>query len=200
MLSHIYILNVLLSFRNVLHLSENDLLYKMDLDNTGLINKKWYVLYTRSRFEKKVLKEMEQLGVECYLPLHRKLKQWSDRKKWVEEPLFRSYIFIKIHKDEYYKVLEVNGVINFISFEGRAAIVRDDQIEILKRILFSDTEFIVSNDEINPGTEIEIIYGSLKGLKGQLIKYKSKKKVIVKIESINHSLLLNIGRQFIKKI
>ena len=80
-------------------------------------NKKWYAIYVKSTNEKKVFKTLDDIGIESFLPLITKMKQWSDRRKKVEEPLFRSYLFVNITLSDYYKVLNVNGVVKFISFE-----------------------------------------------------------------------------------
>ena len=71
------------------------------------MDKSWYALYVKSRAEKKVAADLSANSIEYYLPLQKVLKQWSDRKKWVEEPLFRSYVFVRIISDDYYKVLQL---------------------------------------------------------------------------------------------
>ena len=90
--------------------------------------KKWHVVYVRSRSEKKAAKELEDLHVETFLPLQRKLSQWKDRKKWVETPLLPGYCFVKITNAEYYKVLQIVYIVKYITFEGKAATIPDDQI------------------------------------------------------------------------
>ncbi|HDO06779.1 MAG TPA: hypothetical protein ENG85_03760, partial [Bacteroidetes bacterium] len=79
------------------------------MDREKKAEKVWYALYVRSRTEKKVAVELEGADIDFYLPLEKRLRQWSDRKKWVEEPLFRSYIFVHITQKEYYKVLQTRG-------------------------------------------------------------------------------------------
>ena len=171
----------------------------MSQDVNCLSKKKWYAIYTRSRFEKKVYQDLQKINIECFLPIQKVLKQWSDRKKWIEEPLFRSYIFVRVSENEYYEVLKVNGVQWFVTSEGHAIPVREKQIEILKKILSTEIEFEVTHDDLEPGADIEIISGSLKGLTGRLIRYKGKQKVVINIETINHSIILNVGREYIKK-
>ena len=170
------------------------------IDSGGEINKKWFVIYTRSRFEKKIYQELLKINIESYLPLQKKLKQWSDRKKWVEEPLFRSYIFVKIDKTEYYNILKINGVIRYVSFEGQAVPIRESQIEILKKIISTGVDIEVVEEHIQPGQAVEVIAGSLIGVKGHLVKYKGKQKVILNLETIGHSIVLDINREYIKKL
>ena len=163
------------------------------------IFRQWYAVYTRSRFEKKVFSELQKKDIECYLPLQKRLKQWSDRKKWVEEPLFRSYVFVKIAESEYFEVLKIDGVIRYVTFERKAVPIRESQITILKQILSTGIDLEVVEEHLQPGQAVEVIAGSLKGLKGYLVKYKGKQKVIVDIETIRHSIVLDINREFIKK-
>jgi len=86
-------------------------------------NKIWYAVYTRSRTEKQTQELLLRSGIEVYLPLVKNLKQWSDRKKWVEEPLFRSYLFVHISPAEYYDVLNIPGAVRYITFEGKAVAI-----------------------------------------------------------------------------
>jgi len=141
-----------------------------------------------------------KIDIESYLPLQKKLKQWSDREKWVEEPLFRSYIFVKIDKTEYYNVLKINGVIKYIAFEGKAVPIKQSQIDILKKIILTGIDLEVVEEHIHAGQAVEVISGSLKGVKGYLVKYKGKQKVIINLETIGHSIVLDINKEFIKKL
>ena len=79
-----------------------------------LLERKWHVIYTKSKWEKKTADVLMQHGVESWCPVQKKERQWSDRKKIIEEPLFRSYVFVKISQTERVKVLETNGVVNFL--------------------------------------------------------------------------------------
>ena len=94
--------------------------------------KKWYALYTKSRTEKKVYQLLTEKGIDTYLPLIKTLKQWSDRKKWVEEPLFRSYIFIKITEKERLNAIRTDGVVRMITFQGKPVSIPNKQIEAVR--------------------------------------------------------------------
>ena len=76
--------------------------------------KYWYVVYTKPRWEKKVYSLLEEEGIEAYCPLNKVHKQWSDRMKWVEEPLFKSYVFVRLAEEEMSQVRMVSGVINYV--------------------------------------------------------------------------------------
>jgi transcriptional antiterminator RfaH len=158
----------------------------------------WYAIYTKSRYEKKVYTHLLEKSIQAYLPLQKQLKQWSDRKKWIEEPLIRSYVFVRITEKEYFNVLNTPGVVCYITFSGKAAPIRDIQIETLKCLLNTDIELEAINETLSPGEPVEIIAGRLMGLTGELIKYKGKKKVVIRIEQLSYSLLLTVPTGFIR--
>jgi transcription antitermination factor NusG len=163
--------------------------------------KHWYAVYTRSRAEKKVLIEMEYSGIEAYLPLHRKIRQWSDRKKWVEMPLIPGYLFVNIGLKEYDKVLKTMGVVTFVRFEGKAAIIPSSQIEFIRKML-EDASLCVEVIHQIPekGDKVMVTAGPLIGLKGTIISVKGKKRVAVEIEQLNLSLTIEIQLSLIEII
>lgn len=157
------------------------------MENTkSLIEKKWHVLYTRSRAEKKVVEELTRDNIECFVPLQKKLRQWKDRKKWVEMPLIPGYCFVYINRKEYEMVLQSNLIVGYVRFEGKAAIIPDEQIYALKQMLSQfDVEVNVSNENFAKGKKIEIVSGPLIGLRGELIGSRGKNRFIVRIVQIN---------------
>lgn len=162
--------------------------------------KSWYAIYTKSRNEKKVYARLKEVGVETFLPMQKILKQWSDRKKWVEEPLFRSYLFVHITPDEYYKVLGILGVVKYITFEGIAVPVPDQQILAIKQFLNNEEDSLVSIESFQIGDKVEIFRGALKGLLGNLVDLQGKQKVRIEVESIGQSIVLTIPRSYLKII
>jgi len=164
-------------------------------------NKHWYAVYTHSRAEKKVLTEIEFQGIEAYLPLQRKLRQWSDRKKWVEMPLIPGYLFVLIDRKEYDNVLKTPGVVAYVRFEGKAAIIPDNQIELIQRMLSETSlQVEVSHEVFEKGDPIMVASGPLIGIKGTLISFKGKKKVAVQLDQLNLSLVVEIQLSEIEKI
>ena len=95
----------------------------------------WHALYVKSRSEKKVLKQLEEMDVEAFLPLVTRIRQWSDRKKKVEEPLFKSYVFVRSSEKQYIPILNVYGVVKFVTFNRKAVIVPENQIIAIKRYI-----------------------------------------------------------------
>ncbi len=162
--------------------------------------KSWYAIYSKSRSEKRVFEELKSAGIESYLPLIKVLKQWSDRKKWVELPLFRSYLFVNIEKKDYYKVLNIQGVVRYITFEGRAVAIPPGQILAIKQYINSEDELFEYSGEFSVGDQVEIYRGQLKGLSGHLIDIHGKQKVKIEIEGIGHSIALTIPKSYLKLI
>jgi len=160
----------------------------------------WLAAYTKSRNEKRVYDRLISEGYEAYLPLQKRLKQWSDRKKWVEEPLLRSYIFVRITEKDYYNVLNIQGLLRFVTFEGKAAPIPAKQIDVLKMLLGQQVEIEVLEQQLEPGDMVEVRIGSMTGLKGELITCKGKEKLIIRIDHISHALLVTLPKGHVAKV
>jgi transcription antitermination factor NusG len=159
----------------------------------------WFAIYTRPRHEKKVHDQIAEKGIETYLPLRKIRKQWSDRKKWTEEPLFRSYVFFHADAEERYRAVQSYGAVRVVSFQGKPAIVRDEEIERIKRILaeFPDAE---SGPKLGPGDRVEIMSGPLAGMQGILQDVQGEKRLLVAIESIRQGIRFNVDARNVKKL
>ncbi len=154
--------------------------------------KSWFAIYTKSRNEKKVHSELLRQGIESYLPLMKTLKQWSDRKKWVEEPLFRSYVFVHIGEPEYFNVLNTPGVVRFITFENHAVPVPQRQIDAIRYFIDSDEEQVAPGTIFVPGQRVEIIRGPLRGIAGQMTEVKGKHKVRIDIDALGQAIHITV--------
>lgn len=156
------------------------------------IVKKWYALYTKPRWEKKVSKLLDLNGVECWCPLKKTEKQWSDRKKIVEEPLFSSYVFVNIDIDsERTKVLMTEGILNFVYYVGKPAVIRNEEIEIIKKYL-AEKDTIISVQSIgslDENTRIKVNHGIFMDNTGTVVK-AGNKRVFVKLESLDQVLVV----------
>lgn len=162
------------------------------------IHKSWFAVYVKSRSEKKAAAAFQQLDIDYYLPLINELRQWSDRKKWVEAPLFRSYIFVHIEPKDYYKVLQVSSVSRYITFEGKAVRIPSQQIEAIKYYLSEKDPEINEGLTWEKGVKVEIVSGSLAGLTGELVKIKGKNKISVEIEAVGKSILIETKKSKLK--
>lgn len=161
--------------------------------------KKWFAVYTKARAEKLTYSRLVEQGIISYLPIIKTLRQWSDRKKWVEKPLLSSYVFVNIDISEYQMVLNTDGVVKYITFEGKAVPIPEYQIENLRIIENSDTEVEYSELEFIEGERVEVNLGPLNGLRGELIKVGRKKRLLVRIDQIHQNLLVNIPASYLTK-
>ena len=164
----------------------------------------WYALYVRSRAEKKVYAQLTELGYEAYLPLVVKMKKWSDRMKQVEEPLFKSYLFVRADIRKYYDDLNITGVTRFVSFEKRAVEVPQNQINAIKKYCndYTDGDDKVQEQEmeLHEGQLVRITGGAMAGLMGRLAPIDNKKRLIVYIESVGRYLPINIPRTKVEPV
>jgi transcription antitermination factor NusG len=155
--------------------------------------KQWYALYTRPRWEKKVFGLLSGYGMEAYCPLNRVRKKWSDRMKWVEEPLFKSYVFVSIAEAEQTKVRMTNGVVNFVYWLGKPAIIRDNEIEVIRKFLNEYDEVEAIPLELKADAKVKIRKGVFMDQEATVVKVVNNKVQVI-IESIGFSLVATINR------
>ena len=163
--------------------------------------KKWYALYTKPRWEKKVNLVLNNKGIECWCPLRKTEKQWSDRKKIIEEPLFTSYVFVYIEEADRTKVLMTDGILNFVYYVGKPAVIRNEEIDLIKKYL-SETEAKVtvqSLSSLDENTRIKVNHGVFMDTTGTVIK-GGKKKVYVKLESLDQVMIVEFPIEYLSPI
>jgi len=160
----------------------------------------WYACYTKSRAEKAVYQRLMQSEVECYLPLRRTRRKWSDRMKWVDEPLFKSYIFVRIIPSEYADVVKIEGIYKFVTFESKAVPIPESQINAIRLLLGQDAILEVTTERIPQGQAIEVQAGPLIGLQGELVQYRGNRKVLVRIGEIGQGLLVTIDPGLLMRV
>ena len=152
----------------------------------------WFALYTKAMTEKKVRRELQQRGIEVYIPMRKELRQWSDRKKWVETPIINSYLFVHIQIDDYRRVFESKGVISYVANKGKAVVIPDHEIEAMKRTVGSNLTFNLETDAIRIGKNITIASGPLKGISGEIVEIQGAKKLYLRISHIGYTLVVNL--------
>ncbi len=162
---------------------------------SNLIKKtfRWHAVYCKPNHEKRVYEKLREANIEAYLPLHTTIRQWSDRKKKVSKPLFSCYVFVKVGVHDYYNVLNITGVFSYVCFEGKAAPIPEKQINLLKCLLESEFNVEDISEHIPKGAIVRITGGPLKGLEGELVNHLGKNRVVVRIEEINKTLMVNIS-------
>lgn len=157
---------------------------------------RWYAVYVKSRYEKKTSKLLEDMHIETYLPLVSKLKQWSDRRKMIEEPLFKSYIFVRTDLKNYFDILNTSGVVKFICFEGKPVPVPENQLLAVRAYVGEccNDDDLRQCQEMYEGQMVEIVTGPMRGLTGRLVSLRGRQRLVVNIEVVGQSLPVNISR------
>lgn len=142
------------------------------------------------------------MGVEAYLPLITRMKKWSDRMKKVEEPLFKSYLFVRVEEKHHFDILSIPGVTKFVSFERKAVVVPENQINAIKKYCgdYNEKEEDVKTTELHEGQLVRIIAGEMTGLVGRLAFINNKKRLVVYIEAVGHYLPINVARTRVEPV
>ena len=140
---------------------------------------KWFVIYTKSRWEKKVAEGLEELGIEVYCPTFTETRQWSDRKKKVDVPLFKSYVFVHIPQNRRNEVFQVTGVVQYLFWLGTPAVVRDEEIEIIRNWLNRDNVEEIKVDHLSAGDKLVIANGNFKGREAIISKVGKKRMRLI---------------------
>lgn len=157
------------------------------------MSQKWYAVYTRPRWEKKVHSLLEQKGVESYCPINKVRKKWSDRIKLVEEPLFKSYVFVKIEEAERTPVRMTDGVVNFVYWNGKPAVIKEKEIQTIKKFLDEHENVELIKLEVKPNEKVRITSGPLMDKEGKVLEVKNK-VARVQIESLGYILVASIEK------
>ena len=167
----------------------------------GIVKPEWFALYTRSRFEKKMLSELTDRSVEVFLPMREILSRWKDRKKRIWIPLFPGYIFIN-HIDtpeNRFRILNIPGAVRFVSLEGHAQPIPEDQIQYVRRFLESSIS-IDPYPYMQVGTRVEVIAGPLKGIQGILVEKRGRFRFVIQVDLIRQAVSVEIDASDVRSI
>ncbi len=154
---------------------------------------KWYAVYTRPRWEKKVNNLLINKGVESYCPLNKIRRRWSDRIKLVKEPLFKSYVFVKISEDDRTAVRMTDGVINFVYWDGKPAIIKEKEIQTIRRFLDEYENVELIKMDLKPDQRVRVAAGPLMDHEGKIIEIKNKVAKVA-IDSLGYLLIADIDK------
>ena len=151
----------------------------------------WYVVYTKPKWEKKVAEQLKNKGITCYCPLITQVRQWSDRKKKVEVPLFNSYVFVQLPEKERNMVFQSVGVVRYLFWLGKPAIVRDEEIETIKKWLDPAQANDVSLLSFQAGDALQLESGPFSNQKAVVQEVTNTHYVLV-LESLGCVLKMKI--------
>lgn len=158
----------------------------------------WYALYTRPRHEKKVHDQLREKSIESFLPLQKEKRNWKDRRKVVEMPLFNGYVFINIHLKNRFDALQTHGVVRLVAFGGEPACIPDWQIEQLQRVL-AGSDSLQPEEYLKVGDYVEITDGPLKGIRGYFRENRGESRVAILIDGIYQSTSFIVDRDLLQK-
>lgn len=161
----------------------------------------WHVIYTKSRHEKLLAEQLKQSGFEIYLPLVKKVTHWSDRKKTIEEPLFKSYLFIKNQSDKN-QFKEFKSFVGFVKYNNKPAIVWQHEIDTLVSIIQHgyDINEVNSDNDFELGAKVMVLQGPLKGMIGDMVSYENNEGFNIGFENFGNSLIVKLPSKILKKI
>ncbi|WP_423147192.1 UpxY family transcription antiterminator [Rubrolithibacter danxiaensis] len=157
----------------------------------------WYTAYTYPNLEKKVYGQLLKQQVKAYLPMQRVIREWSDRRKELEIPLFPNYVFINISEKDRCSLFHITGLLRFVSFNGRPALISDEEISNIQKAENA-------NPEIEPhliqGEDVLIVKGPFTGLKGKFYTKRGKSRFGIRLNALHQSLSLEIAISDIRRI
>jgi transcription termination/antitermination protein NusG len=161
--------------------------------------KRWYVVYTHAKWEKKVASILSRKEIENYCPLNRVQKQWSDRKKIVYEPLFTCYVFVRISKKESVHVLQTEGVLNYVNWQGKPAVIRDSEIELIKKFLLEHPNVRLEKIEVYVNDTVHIKCGLFMEQEARVIEVLDK-TLRVSLPSLGYMMLAEIPKSYVEVV
>lgn len=153
--------------------------------------KKWYIAYTFPKAERKVYKKLEIMGIKSFLPLHMVVRQWSDRKKMLEVPLFPNYLFVHTSGNERFEALQIKEIVKYVSFDGKPVTVPEALITSLDKMIKGNVE--VSSEEYCVGTPVKVTDGPFCGAEGVLIRKNSKTRLVIQIKALGRCVSVDIS-------
>lgn len=156
----------------------------------------WFVLYTKSRNEKLVAEKLRKNNIDVYCPLIKTKRKWSDRTKVVEEPLFRSYCFVNLEEHERSRVFGVPGIVRYLFWQNKAAIVRDFEIDVIKLMLNDIDHSLIQIKSYKLGDQLTISSGSFADLSGEIVRQQGR-IVTIKLDALQLYLTVDLSKTVI---
>ncbi len=161
--------------------------------------KNWYAVYTRPKWEKKVAELLSKKRIENYCPVYKSVKQWSDRKKTIYEPLFTSYVFVQANESDQLAVRQTDGIMNFVYWLGKPAVIRHDEIEAIRNFLSENQHVHLEKIEVNVNDRVKILDGPFRYMEGNVTELRTK-SVKVLLPSLGYALVAEIPKSRIEVI
>jgi transcription antitermination factor NusG len=160
---------------------------------------RWYAVYTKPRWEKKVAESLTKRKIENYCPLNLVVRQWSDRKMKVKEPLFTSYVFVRTVEKEFINVKEVSGIINLVYWLNKPAVIRDSEIESIREFLNEYKTVRLEKTKVSVNDKVKILSGPLMEYTGNVMEVKNSTVKIV-LPSLGYMMIAEVDRSNVQII
>ena len=160
---------------------------------------KWYAIYTRSRFEKKIHNALQKSGFQAFLPLVKEKRVWSDRIKTVQVPLLPSYVFVKACKVKFSEAYYLPGFVRFVSFEGKPCEIQEKEIRLLEKIVAHGFQ-VQQTTNCGIGDWVRIVRGPLKGWEGRVDSKKRQSRIVFQFDCIQQAISVEVGMEDVEKI
>lgn len=163
------------------------------------MNKNWYAVYTRPRWEKKIAENLTKKGIENYCPLNRVLRQWHDRKKIIHEPLFTCYVFVRVEEAIFSEIKKTEGIINFVYWLRKPALINKSEIETIKKFLNEYSNIQLEKVALNIHDKVKILGGPLMNQEGKVLSINNK-LVKVALPSLGYLMIAHVEKQNIQLV
>lgn len=157
-------------------------------------NERWFAIRTRTKSEKWVIRQLQNKNIEAWVPLKTEVKKYPGRVRRTEKPMIYGYAFVRVSHQDYIHVLQTENVYDFVRFENTIPSIPDSQIELLKYVAGEIENPLITEEPIQKGDKVEVISGDLTGLRGDLVEFKGKKRVVVRLDNVGLSLLLEVPK------
>ena len=160
----------------------------------------WVVIYTKPRHEKKVFTKLSEAGIAAFLPTIKSLRIWTDRQKYIDDPLFPSYVFVYLNDfDDHHKVKLIDGFLYYVTFGKELARINGKIISSIQLMLESQQQFEVSEDIFQPGDQVCISEGVLTGLSGEIIERNGEQKILVRVNLLRRNILMAMPERVVAR-
>lgn len=161
---------------------------------------RWFAIYTPFKREKRVQASLEKQGIISYLPLIHLTRYYTRKVKKVSLPLMNCYVFVKITRKEYIRVLETPEVLKFVHFSRNLVSIPQHEIDLIKRVVGEGGEVKMEALSYTPGDQVEIIGGNLTGIKGKLLKKEGRQSFLIELDSLGMGLEMQVDERLLKKL
>jgi len=159
----------------------------------------WYAAYTHARHEKKVAQQLQERGIEHFLPVYHSVRSWKDRRKELDMVLFPGYVFTRIDVAEKLRVLQLPGVVRFVSFNGQPTPLAGDDLAALRNALQQGMR-AEHHPYLTAGRRVKVVHGPLTGARGILLRLKTNCRIVISIDAIMRSVSVEIDESDVEPI